>query len=325
MKIYTKYDNFKQKISNYFKVQEIPTLPFFSHPNNKSNYNLNIRYGKYNHKIIQLSPFSRFGHGLVDEQAKRIVFTSAKVGSTSIRNFAINDLQLNGDNPKHYMTHGTTLPLVTSNSFNSTSKHIISNTIYWNDYRDYQKTFVLRKPYERTISLFIDKFIKAQKYWLDAGKPFDYRGIYQLHFGYSPLIKDYAPDDLTFEHFINNLFDKFKKHFKLWDEHLSLQITSDFKEVALGETEIIRLNDLSELLKEWSMSRGIKKIKDVKDNQSFGKDALLIKDASFTPLKELLQINGEIHPDSFKSDFLENKVNEIYEPDFKCYMKNIKK
>ena len=117
--LYSNYDRIKNAIQELTRVKEIPTVPFFSHPNNKSNYNLNIRYGKFSHKIIKLSPFSRFGHGLVDEEAKRIVFTSAKVGSTSIRNFAINDLQLNGGNPKHYMTHGTTLPMVTSNSFKS--------------------------------------------------------------------------------------------------------------------------------------------------------------------------------------------------------------
>ena len=322
--LYSNYDRIKNAIQELTQVKEIPTAPFFSHPNNKSNYNLNIRYGKFSHKIIQLSPFSRFGHGLVDDQAKRIIFTSAKVGSTSIRNFGINVLSLNGEEPKHFMPHGTRLPMVTSESFKSTSKHIINKTIYWNKYKEYKKIFVLRKPYERIVSLFLDKFIKRQKYLLNADNTFDYRIMYQLHFEYSPLVQDFSLLDLTFAHFVENLYYKFQKHVKLWDEHLSLQITSDFKEVALDETDKINLKDLSGHLKEWGALRGLK-VKEVKDNQSYGEDSILIRDASFIPIKELFKINGHIHPDSFKSDALEKKVNEIYEPDFKCYMKYIMK
>ena len=214
--------------------------------------------------------------------------------------------------------------MVTSESFNSTSKHIINKTIYWNKYKEYKKIFVLRKPYERIVSLFLDKFIKRQKYLLNADNTFDYRIMYQLHFEYSPLVQDFSLLDLTFAHFVENLYYKFQKHVKLWDEHLSLQITSDFKEVALDETDKINLKDLSGHLKEWGALRGLK-VKEVKDNQYYGEDSILIRDASFIPIKELFKINGHIHPDSFKSDALEKKVNEIYEPDFKCYMKYIMK
>ena len=122
--LYSNYDRIKNAIQESTRVKEIPTAPFFMHPNNKSNYNLNIRYGKFSHKIIKLSPFSRFGHGIVDKKNKMIVFSSPKAGSTSIRNFAINTLQLNGKNPKLEFTHYTKLPLVTSQDFSIAKSNI---------------------------------------------------------------------------------------------------------------------------------------------------------------------------------------------------------
>ncbi len=41
--LYSNYDRIKNAIQELTQVKEIPTAPFFSHPNNKSNYNLNIR------------------------------------------------------------------------------------------------------------------------------------------------------------------------------------------------------------------------------------------------------------------------------------------
>lgn len=315
--LYSNYDRIKNAIQKLTRVKEIPTVPFFSHPNNKSDYNLNIRYGKFSHKTIKLSPFSRFGHGIVDKKAEMIVFCSPKAGSTSIRNFAINTLQLNGKNPKHEFIHYTKLPLVTSQDFSITKSNIIDNTIYWHRYDTFKKILVLRNPWERIVSFFIEKFIEAFRTGLQLK---DTRHTISFH-QISPPYSD--PNNFSFETFIRKLNKQFEFHKKLWDEHLGLQITPDFEEVAINDVQVIPISELNNLLQLWGRKHDMKQIILRKDNVTTKDNLLKVKNGHKKTIQELIAFNRPIHPDSFYNDQLVAIVKNIYSVDQKHWDKLI--
>ena len=309
--LYSNYDRIKNAIQELTLVKEIPTAPFFSHPNNLSNYSLNIRYGKFGHKIIKLSPFSRFGHGIVDDKAKMIVFSSPKVGSTSIRNFAINTLQLNGKNPKLELTHATKLPFVTSQDFSITKSNTIDKTIYWHRYDTFKKILVLRNPWERIVSFFIEKFIEAFRIALQLK---DTRNIISFH-QLSPPYSD--PDNFSFEILILKLNKQFQLNKKLWDEHLGLQITPDFEEVAIKDVQVILISELNNLLQLWGRKHDMEQIILRKDNVTTKANLLKVKNGHKKTIQELIAFNRPIHPDSFYNDKLVAIVKNIYSADQK--------
>ena len=324
---FTIYDAIKRTISSSLSIKEIPTDPFFSHPNNISDYDLNIRYGSFSRKIIKLSPFSRFGRGIVDHKSSSILFSSFKAGSSTIRHFAQFDLGLRKANAplesgKRVLSFDEAqvidFPYLTNLVHPVTSENIKNRTIRWNNYADYKKYMVLRDPFERLISFFSHKFLVLQRDHVGTGK--FTRSYILMNFAHLFRGIDVNIYDLTFEQFIDVLFFRFSNHQKLWDEHIGLQITPDFEEIAAKNVTFFDLPNMNKLLNQVLSNRGdAPRNMGLWENRTSHENAIYVDNAHRKTLFELSKIELPIDFRSFHDEDLVQKVKKIYASDYYWY------
>lgn len=318
-RLFSRFPRIRQFLWQNLEIGET-SHHFFNDPNPVSFYGIDILFTKngtsYQNK---LSAFSRFGQTLLDEKAKILVYTIPKVGSTTLKNFAKNELHLvDSLNEK---VHRIKFPGIIDRSIQIPCFRPI---IKWDDYRDYDQYIVMRQPYEKILSFFTNKFIRLAKQ--NPTKP----GLYRLNFmdnlskagqGSQKMISSDALE-LSFDIFIRRLKYHYDHGNKLWDEHLALQISSDFENIALDKVKVLPLSKLNDFLDDWYFKRyGERKdFSSKKENASYGDLApIFIENAHSMPVKELIKIKKAIDPKSFYQAELEDMIKEMYAVDYKIW------
>ncbi|MCH8553530.1 MAG: sulfotransferase family protein [Schleiferiaceae bacterium] len=311
------YDGFKRFINYKTSVLDLQDFPFFKNPNSQSHYSCTIRYGTFGKKIIAPSPFSRLGRGVVDEENKCIVFLTPKVASTSIIKFLHEELQL-GEKMAHFKGnyHHVSLPFLLNKNKNDSK----ATTLYWNDYNSFAKYFIIRDPYERLVSFFKNKFINKEFSIKDDRVKLGR----ELMITVINITDDFLLDPLqySFEYFITKLYEAFKNHKKLWDEHLSLQVSKDFEIIALKETKVYTLENIGMLFHALQPDSAPEKFH---ENKSRRESNLHIKEAYRLSTREIQAMPNKPAGASYYAPHLEEMVREIYAIDYKVYEETARK
>jgi hypothetical protein len=316
MRLFSRVPRIKQFLWQNLEIGETSQHHFFNDPNPVSSYGINILFTKNGTPYENnMSAFSRFGHTLLDEKAKILVYTIPKVGSTTLKNFAKNELHL--VDTLEERVHCIKFPGIIDRSIQ------IPEIIKWDDYRDYDQYIVMRQPYEKILSFFTNKFIRLVK---QIPKPTLYHLNFMDHLskagqGSQKMISSDALE-LSFDIFIRRLKYHYDHGNKLWDEHLALQISSDFENIALDKVKVLPLSKLNDLLDDWYFKRyGERKdFSSKKENASYGDSApIFIENAHLMPLKELIKIENAIDPKSFYQAELEDMIKEMYAVDYKIW------
>ena len=320
---YALYDQIKNSVLKRVVVEELPTDYFFAGPNSISNYNLQVRYGANDRKIHKLSAFSRLGYGAVDERRKIIIFSSLKAGSTTLKRFLFDELKVLGpdaavtENP-----HFTKLPLII-NHVGRDNAGLHRKVLYWNHFKHYPKYLIIREPYERLVSFFTEKFIRNQ-------------GARDFHYLKSDAVANLIPllkrnqeplnlNQVSFEYFVRRLFEAFQNGEKLPDEHLSRQITADFKRVALDQVHLVPLPQLNAFLEylrnRFKLTRPEEPQLHLNKSQTTGKKSAKSLPAYSLSLSDFATTKVLPSVASFHAPHLEKMVRQMYTDDYEAWAK----
>jgi hypothetical protein len=267
LRLYQWWDSWQQQLGKNLLIDEIDTAPFFKGPNPISNYKLIVRYGLAGRMRCKLSAFSTLASGIVDEKRQTLLFAAPKCGSTSLRSFAQNELELVAPNERRSNAHYTKLPLVFDSFQPNEAKALKNNSLNWNHYREYRKVLIIRKPYDRLVSFFWEKFVvnQANHHLADHIKDLSAARTWPILMKYDQAIQ---PLKLSFSQFIKCLFENYQQHKKVWDPHLGRQITADFERLALKDCELVPLTKLNDFFDQYlSHNRVENKVK-VHENRS---------------------------------------------------------
>ena len=319
IRLFSRFQRIRQFLWENLEIGETSQHHFFNDPNPVSFYGINILFTKNGTPYTsKMSAFSRFGQTLLDEKAKILVYTIPKVGSTTLKNFAKYELHLvDSLNEK---VHRIKFPGIIDRSIQIPGSRAL---IKWDDYRNYDQYIVMRQPYEKILSFFTNKLVGLVKH---NHEPSLYRLNFMDHLskagqGSQKMISSDALE-LSFDIFIRRLKYHYDHGNKLWDEHLALQISSDFENIALDKVKVLPLSKLNDFLDDWYFKRyGERKdCSSKKENASYGNLApIFIENAHLMPVKELIKIENAIDPKSFYQAELEDVIKEMYAVDYKIW------
>jgi hypothetical protein len=298
----------------------------FSGPNTVSDFGIDLRYGA-NHSLgLKLSPFSSFGRALLDEKRKLIIFSSPKVGSSTLKHFAAKHLKIPRivDPADENKVQEGIWPTLAETKFLDTRRRIVGGALYWNDYKDHRKVFIIREPYDRLVSFWRNKFFWMLPYFGNKNRQKFQATIKEIEKTYQWLLgKDVDPRQHTFEHFLQALYERYQRQdSKLPDPHLAPQLTADFIAVAPTDVEFKTLSQLSHFLEELEPGT-----KDIKLNPTSPNEKEFLKDAYKLGMEQLVENNlfSRLSNSSFYSEELDKMVQEIYADDQSAWEKVLAK
>jgi len=332
MKIRKKIDRFLAQVylSPLFKY-EVPGPMFFSGPNSHSSFPINIKFksnGKVEHRRI--SPHSRFAASIVDEKNKLVLFYSYKVGSSTIKKFIKENMQsafpgvnFNFENPQDIEFPS----LLNTHVFKDPGKHFIT-TIDWEKYKDYRKILFMRDPLDKLVSFYTMVFIRG--FWNFIDQPHFRNGYTLKTLGYfveENGTKKVDIFDISFEDVLTRLDAYYESGIKVWDSHLSLQITPDIDLIAKDEIECYKIDYLDKFLLEWAASHNAQKASasnNVEGNNiNLHKRNVELKDAHKMTVRDFKVAGFTPSFESFYTEGLKKIAKKIYKPDLK-YWENCK-
>jgi hypothetical protein len=306
--------------------------PFFhSGPNSHSSFPINIKFKAANKvEIRRISPHSRFAASIVDDKNKIILFYTYKVGSSTIKKFIKENMQevFPGVDYSKKNPQDIEFPsLLNTHVYRDPGKHFIT-TINWEKYNDYRKILFMRDPLDKLVSFYTMVFVRGV--WNFIDKPHFRNGYTLKTLGYFvPETGTHKVDvfDISFKQVLDRLYNYYEKGVKVWDSHLSLQVTPDISLVAGKKLECYNVNLLSDFLLKWAKSHNINLSEDAfkvaGSNINIHKKNEPIKDAFNLTVRDFKKHGFTPPYTSFYNSKLKKKAEEIYKSDLK-YWSNCK-
>ena len=227
----------------------------------------------------------KYGNYYINDKYKFIIFTNQKSANTSIRKWILYFFKNKIANNIEELRHIT----------NNMRKNILNldNFPY-----HYKKIIIVRHPYSRSVSLFLDKFVKKE----------------------DKIYKKLSKDNLNFIEFLKLLKERKKNNFKSLDGHYFPQ---SLNKKNINFEHIVKVEDNFNK----KMNNIIKKITKNKDyNYNFNEKAynfgiLNNKDNHIDPymkISELEKLNNFNKKDLINEETKE-LIYEIYKDDFEFF------
>jgi len=195
----------------------------------------------------------------------------------------------------------------------------------WNTYHGYTKFLVMRDPYDRLVSYYSNRFLrqfiqrKAKQSSTITSSATQY---FLSNLSISNQHDAITLSDISFKTMIEKMYAQYHTHGKVWDVHIALQVTGDFKDVALEEALIIDITQMSELFAYWHKKNANENLQiDLNQNTSSTKDAKIVPRAYDMTTQELSELKHSIHPYSFRHPKLEKLIKEMYATDYEVWDK----
>jgi len=287
------------KIAWLSALKDLEQNTFFRAPQFSSGYPV-LHGSWFNPKINQLSSGSRFLVGWIDHNHKLIVFTSPKVGTTSLKHVTA----IINENNK-----GT--PILTTLEW--TQKH---GALHWQDFKNYKKFMPIRDPFDRYISFFEDKIVFFFQKLLENGLSSLKKGLLMNMAHYYSHHREFS--EMTFAQTIDIIFKYYSEgRQSIWDTHLTKQITADFSHIAVNHVHFFDSIYLSNFLDQWLEKYAVPKQNTLYNKGTFA--TAQIKNAHQISLRDLCNLSCKPAKESYFNQELADKLHCIYNDDFKIY------
>ncbi|MCH8553531.1 MAG: sulfotransferase family protein [Schleiferiaceae bacterium] len=297
----TFYLKTRVKAASLIGIKDFEQNIFFRAEQFSSGYPI-IHGSRFYPKVNKLASGSRFLVGWIDHNHKLIIFTSPKVGTTSLKHVVatINE-QISGT------------PIISS--FEWIQKQ---GKLNWRDFKGYKKIMPIRDPFDRYLSFFENKIVSPYQKQIVSGID-SIMVKFLLNLAYLKDNKHQSSlGELSFRSTIDQLYKIcFNQSRILWDVHLIKQLTADFKYIAMNQVQFFDSIYLSDFIRNWLSMYNLSAY-NIHLNRG-NPESSFVANASDLPLAELCGLSTKPSRDSFFQDELSNKLYSIYQDDYQIY------